>query len=79
MSDSIELLNKLKDRQVKPKDLYCTASSNCWCMKLEARLPSHDAYDICMSPKEILDMYSTELPKADVNYLNSLLSRKCVW
>ena len=79
MSNPIELLNDLKDRQVKPKPLYCTASSNCWCMKLETRLPSHEGYDVCLSPKTLLEMYSGELPKIDINYLNSLLSRECIW
>lgn len=73
----MELLNSLIDRKLSYKPLYCTASSNCWCMKLHTKLESQPGYDVCMTPKQILDNY--KLPEIDYNYLKSLLNRECLW
>ncbi len=74
-----KLLEELKPRQLRPGALYCTAGSNCWCFKLETWLPSHAGYDICMTPKELLEMYSSELTSNDINYLKSIESREFIW
>lgn len=74
-----KLLEELSPRKLRPKALYCTASSNCWCFKLQTMLPSHAGYDICLSPAELLEMYSTELTTADINYLKSIEHKECIW
>jgi hypothetical protein len=74
-----KLLEKLKPRQLRPEALHCTGSSNCWCFKLETRLPHHDGYDVCLCPKELLEMYSAELTSNDINYLKSIESKECIW
>jgi hypothetical protein len=74
-----KLLEDLKPRQLRPKALYCTASNNCWCFKLETLLPSHADYDVCMTPKELLEMYSKELTSNDINYLKSIEHKDCIW
>jgi hypothetical protein len=74
-----KLLEELKSRQLKPKALYCTGGSNCWCFKLQTMLPSHAGYDICLSPSELLEMYSAELTTADINYLKSIEHKECIW
>ena len=63
--------------QVKPKPLYCTGSTNCWCSKLETTLERKAGDDNCLSPTEILETH-TLTPK-DVNFLNSLKHREFIY
>jgi len=75
-----KLLEELRPRQVKPRALYCTTGSNCWCFNIVAELPLNNAgYDVCMTPKQILEEYSDKLTSKDINYLKSIESRECIW
>ncbi len=48
-----KLLEELKHLQVKPKKIYCTASSTCWCSKLSYKFGHLASGDrcICHLPK----------------------------
>jgi hypothetical protein len=74
-----KLLEELKPRQLRPSALYCTGNSNCWCFKLETLLPSHAGYDVCLTPSNLLEMYSVELTTKDINYLKSIEHKECIW
>ena len=63
--------------QVKPKPLYCTGSTNCWCSNLETILERKAGYDKCLSPGEILEVHAVS--EKDVNYLNSLKHREFIY
>jgi hypothetical protein len=74
-----KLLEELKTRQLRPKALVCTASSNCWCHKLETKLPHHEGYDVCLAPTQLLQLYEKQFTCKDINYLKSLEHKELAW
>ena len=74
-----KLLNTLKDRQVKPKPLYCTGNTNCWCSNITYNFPITPGYDICMTPAQMILEYKDRLPEIDYKYLLTILGRECIW
>jgi len=72
-----KLLNKLKDRQIKPKAVKCTCTVKCWCNQLSFRAP-HQSYERCFSPKEMFEEYGSQMDKDDVAYLTSMLNREFI-
>jgi hypothetical protein len=69
------LLYKMKPLQLKPKPVCCTQSSKCWCNDLSFRFPMDQIQDECMSPKQMLEYYGSEMSSRDKKYLQSLLGR----
>ena len=69
------LLEQLKNRQLKLKEVRCTCTQKCWCNDLSFRFPLDQTFDECMSPKEMLDEYRDQMDKEDIKYLKSLENR----
>ena len=67
-----QLLQKLKTQRNKPKTLHCTQNTNCWCNDLSFRFPMNQVQDECMSPKQILMTFESELSIIDQKYLVGL-------
>lgn len=76
MCDGERLLLNMKQLQVKPEPLCCTVDSDCWCMRVQTRFSHPLDKEDCMSPQEMLDMASVDLPEHDRIYLNGLVGRE---
>lgn len=68
------ILKTLKGRQVKPKELKCTASSTCWCSGVTYKIEYYS--DVCMSPAEMLEHAQHEMNAQDIKYLKTLSKYK---
>lgn len=78
MCDRDQLLNDLKHLQVKPKPLCCTVDASCWCMRVQTRFTHPLDLSDCLSPQEMLDQASVNLPEHDRVYLQSLVGRQFI-
>lgn len=78
MCDATKILEYLRERQVKPEPLCCTASSNCWCNQLSYRFPLEQMYEICLSPKEMLEQAGHDMNSEDIKYLRSLIHKEFI-
>lgn len=67
-----KLLKSMRDLQVKPRELKCTASSTCWCFGVSHKI-QHDS-DTCMSPSEMLKFHGKDMCTSDIRYLKKLTS-----
>lgn len=78
MCECETMLPCLKKFQIKPKPLQCTCNTQCWCNELTFRFPMEQIQGDCMSPKDILDLYGSDVTKKDKKYLEGLIEREFI-
>lgn len=78
MCDCAKMLEDLKKFQIKPEPLQCTVSGQCWCNELTFRFPMEQIQEECMSPREILESYGSDMTDRDRKYLEGLLDKEFI-
>lgn len=77
MCEFFQLLQEMQGLQVRIEPLTCNPGPRCWCNNLSFKFPVVQTED-CMSPQEMLDLYSKHLSEKDVRYLTSIKNRKFI-